>query len=101
MEAPERIGTRNDQKQNGPRLNLRGPPGGLFGIDQEVVTLRGPFGKLRVPTRLAAGGSTLNHPESCDGSLSERSQSQPPHLVFFYHYNQNLSSHQLLSRGHP
>jgi len=28
---------------------MRGPPGGLIGIDQEVVTLRGPFGKLRVP----------------------------------------------------
>jgi len=49
------------QKAERPALESRGPPGGLFGIDQEVVTLRGPFGKLRVPTRLAAGGSTLNH----------------------------------------
>jgi hypothetical protein len=32
------------QKQNGPRLWKRGPPGGLFGIDQEVVTLRGLYG---------------------------------------------------------
>ncbi|OLD17927.1 MAG: hypothetical protein DMG84_17280 [Acidobacteria bacterium] len=62
MESPERdFGEKIGRKQNGPRMNRRGPPGGLFGIDQEVVTLRGPFGKLRVPTRLAAGGSTLNH----------------------------------------
>jgi len=28
---------------------MRGPTGGLIGIDQEVVTLTWPFGKLRVP----------------------------------------------------
>ena len=49
------------QKAERPALESRGPPGGLFGIDQEVVTLRGPFGELRVPTQLAPGGSTLNH----------------------------------------
>src|SRR5436190_21529210 len=48
-----------EQKAERPALESRGPPGGLLGIDQEVVTLRGPFGKLRVPTPLAAGGSTL------------------------------------------
>ena len=43
------------QKAERPALESRGPPGGLFGIDQEVVTLRGPFGKLRVPTQLRRG----------------------------------------------
>ena len=38
-----------------------GPPGGLFWIDQEVVTLRGPFGELRVLAQPTPGGSTLNH----------------------------------------
>src|SRR5258708_38838215 len=28
-------------KQNGPQVKTCGPSGGLFGIDQEVVTLRG------------------------------------------------------------
>jgi len=32
------------RKQNGPRHPQHGPPGGLFGIDQEVVTLRGLYG---------------------------------------------------------
>jgi len=31
------------------RALLHGPPGGLFGIDQEVVTLRGLLWQLRVP----------------------------------------------------
>jgi len=31
-------------KQNGPQACACGPPGGLFGIDQEVVTLRGLYG---------------------------------------------------------
>jgi hypothetical protein len=31
------------EKQNGPRYESRGPPGGLLGIDQEVVTLKWPL----------------------------------------------------------
>jgi len=54
-------------KQNGPQALTCGPPGGLFGIDQEVVTLSDPvanclrwvscvpFGELRVPARPNAG----------------------------------------------
>jgi len=35
---------------------MRGPPGALFGIDQEAATLKVvPFGKLRVPARPDAG----------------------------------------------
>ena len=41
------------QKAERPALESRGPPGGLFGIDQGVVTLRGPFGKLRVPAQIS------------------------------------------------
>jgi len=42
---------------------MRGPPGALFGIDQEAATLKVvPFGKLRVPARPDAGrNATLNH----------------------------------------
>jgi len=50
------------QKQNGPCHNSTGRPGRLFGIDQEVVTLRGPFGKLRVPAQLLAGRINPNSP---------------------------------------
>ena len=39
-----------NRKQNGPRIGTRGPSGGLFGIDQEVVTLSAP---LRVYNRPA------------------------------------------------
>jgi hypothetical protein len=42
-----------DLKQNSPRLAARGPSGGLFWIDQEVVTLGGPFGNFRVPAKVA------------------------------------------------
>jgi len=34
--------------------------GGLVGIDQEVVTLRGPFGTTRVPARPMPGAPTFN-----------------------------------------
>ena len=36
------------------RAVQRGPPGGLFGIDQEVVTLRGLLRQLRVTDRTPA-----------------------------------------------
>jgi hypothetical protein len=41
------------RKQNGPQALVHsnkacGPPGGLFGIDQEVVTLRGLYGNSGV-----------------------------------------------------
>ena len=38
-------------KKNGPFSFESGPSGGLVDIDQEVVTLRGPFGTVRVPAR--------------------------------------------------
>src|SRR6202034_3221185 len=42
-----------------------GPPGGLFGIDQEVFTLKWPLRPLRVPDsalhRPASSASILNH----------------------------------------
>jgi len=52
--------------KNGPQVSACGPSGGLFGIDQEVVTRKasgvrhpagccGHFGELRVPARPAAG----------------------------------------------
>ena len=98
------------QKQNGPRL-WHGPPGGLFGIDQEVVTLRGLFGRLRVPMRLHIGRMQSYSPVSVravasDAEASEAplratsSKSQPPHLVLDSHYSdyiQNLSFDHLLS----
>jgi len=36
-------------------LRLDGPPGGLFGIDQEVVTLRGLYGNSGSRRDLNAG----------------------------------------------
>jgi len=38
-----------------------GPPGGLFGIDQEVVTLRGLFGYYGLLTDLRQAESILIH----------------------------------------
>ena len=55
------------QKQNGPRDKARGPPGGLLGIDQEVVTLTWPLrrtpGSRARPRRRAE--SILIHRSSC------------------------------------
>ena len=60
------------QKAERPALESRGPPGGLFGIDQEVVTLRGPFGKLRVPAQHQRRvDPTLTHRCSCEVCISE------------------------------
>ena len=62
MESPERdFGEKIGRKQNGPRMNRRGPPGGLFGIDQEVVTLRGLYGYSGFLTNLRQAESILNH----------------------------------------
>jgi hypothetical protein len=59
------------KKQNGPQslvhLNKAcGPPGGLFGIDQEVVTLRGLYGNsgfrlMTILTDLRQAESILIH----------------------------------------
>jgi len=49
------------EKQNGPQARACGPPGGLFGIDQEVVTLRGLFGNSGFLTDLRQAESILNH----------------------------------------
>jgi hypothetical protein len=46
-------------------LRACGPPGGLFGIDQEVVTLRGLYGNSGVPDRLASGGINPYSPVVC------------------------------------
>jgi len=42
-----------------------GPPGGLFGIDQEVVTLRGLFGNSGFLTDLRQAESILTHRLVC------------------------------------
>lgn len=41
------------EKIERPAHGSRGPSGGLFWIDQEVVTLCGPFGNFRVPANVA------------------------------------------------
>jgi hypothetical protein len=98
------------------RYKACGPPGGLFGIDQEVVTLRGLYGDSGFrhfddPDRPASGGynplltGSVRTVASGANSASEAplratcSKSQPPHLVFEYLYYclQNLSSDHLLS----
>jgi hypothetical protein len=91
-----------------------GPSGGLFGIDQEVVTLRGLYGNSGIPDRPASGGSNPYFTGSMRAvapgasfwclrpkprSEQPSSKSQPPHLVFGYIYYclLNLSSDHLLS----
>jgi hypothetical protein len=49
------------KKENGSQAFTCEPPGGLFGIDQEVVTLRGLFGNSGVSTDLRRAESILNH----------------------------------------
>jgi hypothetical protein len=90
--------------------------GALFGIDQEVVTLRGLLRQLRVllwkPRRdltpgqiqthrlVCAGCSCLARDRSAAPLRATSSKSQPPHLVLDSHYsyyNQNLSFDHLLS----
>ena len=45
------------KKKNDPHFLRRGPSGGLVDIDQEVVTLRGPFGTIPGPDTTTAGRS--------------------------------------------
>jgi hypothetical protein len=84
--------------------------GALFGIDQEVVTLRGLYGNSGSRRDLTPGGLNPNSPVSVRTVASTlsaeaplratRSKSQPPHLVLDSHYsyyNQNLSFDHLLS----
>jgi hypothetical protein len=62
-------------KQNGPQAlvfanKACGPPGGLFGIDQEVVTLRGLYGNSgcvssTLLTDLRQAESILTSPVVC------------------------------------
>ncbi len=52
---------RDLQKQTSRRLVTCGTSGGLFGIDQEVVTLRGLYGNSGVPTDLRQAESILIH----------------------------------------
>ena len=85
------------------------PPGGLFGIDQEVVTLKRPDRLFRRdmlwPLRLTPGsrcdlntGQKSNSPVELRSTQSNRSKSQPPHLVSeTIYFHQNLSSDHLLS----
>src|SRR5438132_3379800 len=69
---------RERQKQNGPHFLKARAAGGLFGIDQEVVTLRGPFGKLRVPAQhQRRADPTLTHRCSCEVCIAERSTKRP------------------------
>ena len=92
------------------KLETCGPLGGLLWIYQEVVTSEGPgkglwcghFGELRV-LAIAISGATYagrqsHSPVELRSTQSDRSKSQPPHLVYGYiNYCQNLSSDHLLS----
>jgi len=78
------------QKANGPRFCKRGPSGGLVDIDQEVVTLRGPFGTIRVParpmpdapifTRLQPNSIKLTHRSCKRGWLLARTIPRPGNI---------------------
>lgn len=85
-----------------------GPSGGLFGFDQEVVTLSVPcMGLSSAATSANSGsrrdltpGGNPNAPVELRSTQSDRSKSQPPHLVYgwyIYCHFQNLSSDHLLS----
>ena len=52
-------------KTERPAGTSLGPPGGLFGIDQEVVTLRGLFGNSGFLTDLRQAESILTHRLVC------------------------------------
>jgi hypothetical protein len=49
------------EKTNGPQVETCGPSGGLFGIDQEVVTLRGLYGNSGILTDLRQADPILIH----------------------------------------
>jgi hypothetical protein len=53
MDVPQKI-------ERPAHRKMRGPPGGLIGIDQGVVTLRGPFGKLRGPFDYSPGAPIVD-----------------------------------------
>ena len=116
------------QTANGPQAKTCGPSGGLFGIDQEVVTLRGlsrqlpgqgPKRKAEVPRMKALARPTpCLHPHSPASvrAVAHRRyapgaplratspKSQPPHLVLDshnYYHIQNLSFDHLLSGVSP
>jgi hypothetical protein len=55
----------NRQQTGLKSLKTQAPSGGLFGIDQEVVTLRGLYGNSGIPDRPASGGSNPNSPVVC------------------------------------
>jgi hypothetical protein len=55
----------NKQQTGLKSLKTQAPSGGLFGIDQEVVTLRGLYGNSGIPDRPASGGSNPNSPVVC------------------------------------
>jgi hypothetical protein len=96
-----------------------GPFGELFGIDQEVVTLRGLYGNSG--SYYGSPGATSRRDQIQNSPVSvrtvaagrdrpaaplraTRSKSQPPHLVLDSHYsyyNQNLSFDHLLSGVSP
>src|SRR5271170_5120930 len=50
-------------KNRTARASLHGPPGGLFGIDQEVVTLRGLYGN---------SGSYYGSPGATDAGIKSK-----------------------------
>src|ERR1700686_5523809 len=55
----------NKQQTGLKSLKTQAPSGGLFGIDQEVVTLRGLYGNSGIPDRPASGGSNPYSPVVC------------------------------------
>ena len=100
----------NKQQTGLKSLRTQAPSGGLFGIDQEVVTLRGLYGNSGHPDRPASGGikplltgsvrAVAPGVETPEAPLrATRSKSQPPHLVFEHpnYCHQNFASDHLLS----
>jgi hypothetical protein len=65
------------QKTERPAPKRHGPPGGLFGIDQEVVTLRGLYGNSGSRRDLTPGGLNPNSPVSVRTVASSASAPKP------------------------
>jgi len=84
----------SSEHENGPQAPACGPYGGLFGIDQEVVTLKRSIPHQRRTDTVAPSADSgswhdlnarrniPNSPVELRSTQSNRSKSQPPHLVY-------------------
>jgi hypothetical protein len=61
VESRDKEEIESKEKTNGPQVETYGPSGGLFGIDQEVVTLRGLYGNSGILTDLRQADPILIH----------------------------------------